>query len=68
MNPTKPSTDYNPLAPTLNPLQPRPKLLLVLSIVFVLWVALLLTMYFTTVYPHRRVETRPSTMARATIP
>jgi uncharacterized protein involved in exopolysaccharide biosynthesis len=30
-------------------LKPRPKLLLALSIIFGLWVALLLVMYFTTV-------------------
>ena len=42
-----------------NPLKPRPRMLIGLSIVFVLWVAFLLTMYFTTVYPHRHVEVRP---------
>jgi len=43
-------------------LKPRPRLLLVLSILFALWVALLLTMYFTTVYPIRHQRTLPSSV------
>jgi len=43
-------------------LKPRPKLLLILSIVLALWVALLITMYFTTVYPTRHNRTLPSSV------
>jgi hypothetical protein len=57
------STEHQP--PASNPLQPRPRMLVVLSVVFVLWVAFLLTMYFTTVYPHRQIEARPSATAQA---
>jgi hypothetical protein len=35
------------------PLRPRPRLLIVLSVVLALWVAFLLVLYFRTVYPHR---------------
>lgn len=55
----KPSASAAP-----DPLKPRPRLLMVLSIVFVLWVAFLLTMYFTTVYPHRYIEARPAGTAQ----
>ena len=68
MKPDKPPAEYKPLATAPTPLKPRPKLLLVLSIVFVLWVAFLLTMYFTTVYPHRHIETRPTVTADAVLP
>ena len=34
-------------------LKPQRKALIILSIIFALWVALLLTLYFTTVYPSR---------------
>ena len=43
-------------------LKPRPRLLLVLSILFAIWVALLLTMYFTTIYPIRHQRTLPSSV------
>jgi len=43
-------------------LEPRPKLLLVLSILFALWVGLLLTLYFTTIYPTRHQRTLPSSV------
>ena len=68
MKPDKPSTEYKSPTPTPNPLKPRPRLLLILSILFLLWVAFLLTMYFTTVYPHRHIEARPSAVARAACP
>ena len=42
--------------------KPQPKLLLVLSIIFGLWVALLLSMYFTTIYPIRHNRTLPSSV------
>ena len=34
-------------------LKPQRKALIILSILFALWVAVLLTLYFTTIYPHR---------------
>ena len=37
-------------------LKPRPKLLLVLSILFALWIALLLVLYFTTIFPQRHSQ------------
>ncbi len=42
---------------------PRPHLLAVLAVVLGLWVAILLTLYFTTVYPLR--HNAPATMPRA---
>jgi hypothetical protein len=41
------------------PLRPRPRLLMVLSVVLALWVAFLLVLYFRTVYPHRNDGVRP---------
>jgi hypothetical protein len=35
------------------PLRPRPRLLIVLSVILALWVAFLLVLYFRTVYPYR---------------
>ena len=59
--------DDTPAAPSrllkADPLKPRPRMLLVLSVVFVLWVAFLLTMYFTTVYPNRYIEVQPDETA-----
>ena len=52
-------SNANTNSPQPSPLKPRPKLLIGLSVVFVLWIAFLLTMYFTTVYPHRYIEVRP---------
>ena len=43
----------DPPQPHIVALKPRPKLLLILSIVFALWVGLLLVLYFTTIYPGR---------------
>jgi hypothetical protein len=52
------------LAPTdfAPPLQPRPRLLIILSIALALWVAFLLALYFRTVYPHRNdpVQSQPT--------
>ena len=66
MKPDKSSTAYQkpPTSPA-DPLKPRPRMLVVLAIVFVLWLAFLLTMYFTTVYPHRHIESRPTATATA---
>jgi len=43
-------------------LKPRPKLVVVLSIIFVLWVGTLLTLYFTTIYPYRHQRTLPTSV------
>ncbi|HEV8604853.1 MAG TPA: hypothetical protein VGQ99_05775 [Tepidisphaeraceae bacterium] len=43
-------------------LKPRPKLLLFLSILLAFWIAMLLTMYFTTIYPTRHQRTLPSSV------
>jgi len=43
-------------------LKPRPKLLVILSVVFVLWVGTLLALYFTTVYPFRHQRILPSSV------
>lgn len=43
--PSKPQ----PQLPPADPLKPRPKLLLILSLVFAGWVIFLLTLYFTTI-------------------
>jgi len=43
-------------------LKPHPKLLLTLTIIFVLWVGTLLTLYFTTIYPFRHQRTLPSSV------
>ena len=63
----KSSNAYQKPSPSAaaDPLKPRPRMLVVLAIVFALWLAFLLTMYFTTVYPHRHIESRPSAMAQA---
>ena len=42
------------------PFTPRPRLFLVLSILFALWIGAMLWMYFATVYPHRNL-TPPAT-------
>ena len=52
-------SNANTTSPQPSPLKPRPKMLIGLSVVFVLWIAFLLTMYFTTVYSHRYIEVRP---------
>jgi len=43
-------------------LKPQPKLLVILWIIFAVWVGLLLTMYFTTIYPIRHNRTLPSSV------
>ena len=51
VRPADPGADKQ--APAAKPFKPRRALFLVLCGVFVLWVALLLVLYFTTVYPRR---------------
>ncbi len=41
------------------PLKPRPKLLALLAVVFSLWVAFLVALYFRTIYPRRLTSPRP---------
>lgn len=57
-----------PASPAPRPLKPRRKMFLILLSVWVLWVAFLLTMYFTTVYPHRYIEADPEPSAQASSP
>lgn len=42
-------TKPQPQLPPADPLKPRPKLLVVLSMIFAAWVAFLLVLYFTTI-------------------
>lgn len=51
--------------PAARPLKPRPRLFVALSVLFGLWVAFLLTLYFTTI-PARR-STVPGYDAQGTI-
>lgn len=44
----------------LPPLKPRPRLVIALAVVFALWIAFLLVLYFVTIFPHRH-ERRPVT-------
>jgi len=44
---------HDPPKPFVVALKPQPKLLAIVSVIFVLWVILLLVMYFVTVYPTR---------------
>ena len=50
---THSATNPPPAAELARPLTPRPLLLTALSIVFVAWLAFLVSLYFTTVYPRR---------------
>ncbi len=48
--------------PPHKPLKPRPRLLLITSIIMALWIAALIVMYFTTVFPARhRPQSGPAT-------
>ena len=49
----KPSEAATPKPPEVRPFTPRRKLMVVLAMVYALWLAALLVMYFTTVYPAR---------------
>ncbi len=44
---------HDPSKPHMIALKPHPKLLLLFSILLVLWIALLLFLYFTTIFPTR---------------
>lgn len=54
----------------LPPLEPRKKLFTVLCVVFGVWVAMLITLYATTVYPQRHGKATPTTkpVAPAAVP
>ena len=45
--------------PPPDPLKPRPVLFRVLGVVFALWVAFLVVLYFKTVYPRRSTAPHP---------
>ena len=47
------------------PLRPHPRLFLALFVVFLVWLGLLLTMYFKTVYPYRAAQTSTGAEAGA---
>jgi len=52
-NPSKKEATVKQEFKTLPPPRPRPVLLVVLSIAFAIWIALLLVDYFLSVYPRR---------------
>jgi len=58
--------------PTCAPLKPRPRLFAALTIAFVVWLGLLFTLYFKTVYPLRHsttdATTRPGASALPSAP
>ena len=59
--PPKSNRDPEPVAPApvpVRPLKPRPVLLAVMSVVFALWMAFLVVLYFKTIHPRR--STAPS--------
>lgn len=60
--PPRPITYATPPGPITytTKLKPRPKLLLIVSILFALWVILLLIMYFATIYSHRHGSSLPA--------
>jgi hypothetical protein len=51
-----------PVGPHIVALKPQRRLLVIVSVIFALWVGLLLTMYFTTIYPIRHERTLPSSV------
>jgi hypothetical protein len=60
-----------PPGPACAPLKPRPKLFLALLAIFVIWLGILLTLYFRTVYPLRypsTAATRPGASALPSAP
>jgi uncharacterized protein involved in exopolysaccharide biosynthesis len=63
---SRPAADRAPAsAPPTNetPIKPRRGLLIVLSIVLALWIAAMVVMYFTTVYPQRHPSHAATTSA-----
>lgn len=56
--------------PPVKPFRPRPRLFLILCIIWVLWMAALVAAYFTTVYPLRfpRAGRSPSVVPMARPP
>jgi hypothetical protein len=53
-----------PRIPPAIPLKPRPKLFLILCIAFAVWLAALIVLYFTSVYPLRH-PAKPGNAARS---
>ena len=58
-----PASDSSPFRP---PLRPRPRLFYALLIGLIGWVAFLLVLYFTTVYPNRDTQPDPHSASRVT--
>ena len=56
-----PAAPSGPIAYT-TALRPHPKMLLILSIIFAVWVGLLMTLYFTTIYPTRHERPIPTSI------
>ena len=50
---------HSPHVFTPHPFKPRPVLLAVISVIFALWVAFLVVLYFKTIYPRRSVSPLP---------
>jgi hypothetical protein len=46
--------------PPADRIKSRRRLLIALALIFALWVAMMLVMYFSTVYPHRHPATSPT--------
>ena len=64
MKPGKPKSESKVSAPDQSPpqtppepLRPHPKLFVALFVAFLLWLGVLVTMYFKTVYPYRASQT-----------
>jgi hypothetical protein len=58
-------------APPATPLAPRPRLFIALLVLFAIWLGILLTLYFKTVYPLRypsTAATRPGASALPSAP
>ena len=66
-----PPAKKEPEAPPATPLRPRPKLFIALLVLFAIWLGILLTLYFKTVYPLRypsTAATRPGASALPSAP
>lgn len=61
-NPTESAT---PAPRAIRPFTPRRKMMMVLALVYALWLAGLLVMYFTTVYPARHPSESPTSRPTA---
>ena len=57
----QPPAKTEPQLPPATPLRPRPRLFIVLLVLFAIWLGILLTLYFKTVYPLRHHSTAATT-------